>query len=242
MKRILLCILAFIIVSSVFCFSSCEKDSTDTFSAAESNLEQNTPEKKYIVTEDRKVTFDVAKDTIVIVEDNPRAPLIETIVVQEDTVKVVSVFEDEPEEKMNFEYRISKNGGKITAFSSETSNAKIEYDEKNRISKISFVTSENTCVYSFSYSESGIMTITSDSNADMTLYGHKDFVGIISSEVIDSVAVENNELLIKLSGNEKTCSIEEVSAEELEMFSTWNLIDFILELYTTFDRGFLLEE
>lgn len=252
MKRFVLCILAIIITSCVLCLSSCENDNAVSSSSEENSLSsdvaqsseasQNDPEKNYIVLDEIDVVFDIENSTMTITEDTLRAPLVQTIVFEDGVIKVTSVFEDEEDEALKSEYQYSKNGGKITEFSSETANAKIEYDEKDRISKITFVASENTFVYSFSYSEYGVMTITSDSKADMTLYGHKDFGGIIASEVIDSVVVENNELLIKTNGSEKTYAVDEVSPEEFEMFSNWNLIDFTLELYTTFDRGFVLEE
>lgn len=250
MKRFVLCILALIITSCVLCLSSCKKGN-DVSSSSEENslssdvdqsseLSQNDPEKNYIVLDEIDVVFDIENSTMTIT-DTQREPLVQTIVFEDEVIKVTSVFEDEKDEVLKSEYQYSKNGGKITEFSSKTANARIEYDEKDRISKITLVASENTFVYSFSYSESGIMAITSDSKADTTLYGHKDFLGIISSEVIDSVVVENNELLIKADGSEKTYAVDEVSAEEFELFSKWNLIDFTLELYTTFDRGFVLE-
>lgn len=234
MKRIISAILAVIMIFGVLCFASCEKgDETSKDSKTD------TSDKKYIVAEEiEKIAFDVQNKSMTLVINNPYATLNRKIVFEDGIIRETNNFAGDELEHTSV-YRYTETDGKITAFSTNGIDAKIEYDEKERMSKITYAVSDKTYNYAFSYNESGVMEITSDVKKDLNLYSHTNYARLITDFEFNEAAVEEGDLMVTAETRKAAYPIYEVSKEEFELFSIYYTIDFAREIHLTFDRGFV---
>lgn len=234
MKRFISAILAIITISSLLCLASCEKgDESSEASKAP------TSDKKYVVAEEiEKISFDVQNKSMTLVLNTPYATLNRKIVFEDGIIRETNNFEGDELEHTSV-YRYTEADGKITAFSTNGIDAKIEYDGKGRTSKITYVCSDKTYNYSFSYNESGIMTITSDFKKDMKVYGHSDYARLLSDYEIKAASIKEGTLSVSMNNTDVPYPVYEVSADEYELFSIYYTIDFIRDVHLTFDRGFV---
>lgn len=228
--------------------SSESSDISDVSDNSE-NIQDDISDKRYIITTDFDFEFDIENNTLTVTESSPNAPLINKFVFEGDVIKVSSRFEDEDTENV-YEFKYTETNGKLTKWETENESAEIEYDANDRISKVTYVETYDdapeTYTYTFTYTEEGAVTIASDKNSEMMVYGHEDFYGLTVGYEVISAVVENDELTVKLNHGGESDYVEEVSydlkevtEEEFKMYSIWGVIDYIDEIDGHFDREFV---